>query len=557
MADWSKLELPPIDLGTDKISKIASTLSKYLETLAAIIKTIAKLDTSVSSAVNITLQAILDELNHLITGLLDQSGGYVLYVPLSKKLMTDFYGLGDITPGWMGHLGIFSPTTSDVRWDDPTLNSFIVNANRYSGGNAGFFRTVLNSLYDDGDLNRPQFIRDDDYIGGLVLLLGTSNDPLGFLDDIWRFNGLFRMPDPLPRLPRPMNLTAQVVECIEEDTHLKMDVFLGWETLTSTDIILKELEGVSFYPDRYAIIRCKNNTSSLNATSVVELLETQNLTTGSTSIDGSCEVILEDDYNITITNYLDQNVIAAPSDTYYYTLAWKLKGVSQDKTEKDLPYWHISNVARVTPHMVTTTSIYPDWIRTPSVSSLFPSVAFTIKQLTSYITGLSSRITNTTDILDSYVMTLESEVDKYKNMANVLLSQLAKIQTLFVLPRGGIYLHYFNDYGGNNFFISDLASALMPDSKNTNPPFHRGDEYVTGAVLLSGGPIASVTLFINALKLFFRGKTVESSRINMLANDLEQHITELESDFSKPKISSDNPTSHKVTRFNAKMEAIN
>lgn len=510
MSDWVSLQLKPIDFGADKFGSLVQKMADYLDTLASILDAFLKFVQDFDDPLTQALKAIIDEIKSLIEGLLDQAGGYMLYVPIAKRFQTNFLGLGDITPNWASSLGIFESDVSPIDYNDPGLSKLLTDANRYAGGNAGFFRIILDSLYDTGDLNRPQFYNDADYIGGVTLLTGTGQDPLGILDDLWTLGGMFNLPDSMPRVPRPKNLTAKVLRHTSldaEGSEYEFDTFLTWDPPEPAITTLRDLGGATVYPDRYAIIRCKNDVGALAATNIIDLMGSRSISNGDTSTDGKCTVIYEDTYNLTDVNYLDKNVVAARDDTFYYVIAWKLKGNNPDDVEDSgnettFDYWHISNVARVVPYSTIPDSTYPDWLRTPSVASMFPSIAVMLRRMTAYIEGIAGKIISVSATHDSYVQVLRDEVLFYEQLAGNILAQVEKLENLFKLPASGVYARSFSGLGGNRFFISDLASSLVPKPGKIVPPFHKGDEYVTGVVILAGGPKPSIEAFLSALNLF-------------------------------------------------------
>ena len=460
-------------------------------------------------------------------------GGYILYVPIRKRLMTNFLGLGDITPSWSDKLGMFDNAGSNVSFDDPELNEFLANANRYNGGNGGFFRTVIDSLNDEGDTNRPQFYNEDDYIGGVVLLMGTDFDPLGFLDDIWKFFGMFDGPDTTPKVPRPTGLQVRPLSHISSGV---FDALLSWDVPEVPIYELEDLGGLIMYPERYAIIRAKNNCSVTSAQNVIDLMGKRELSKGDKFGNDSVEVILEEEYNFTKTTYLDKGIPADENDTFYYAVAWKVKTYNagadiNNDSGRSNDYWYISNVARVVPFPTLPASTPPDWRRTPSVASIFPQFAKLLRRLVAEIENFANKLLAGTDLLQQYVDFLKKEVARYEYIVNQILDELAQLQAKLSLPTAGVYTRTFKGSGGNNFLITDLARSLLPGYPNS-PPFHQGDEYVTGAIIMTGGPETGgyktiVNTFINSLGWIFGGGSGDDETAEMLSQ-LGEAITEME-----------------------------
>ena len=186
----------------------------------------------------------------------------------------------------------------------------------------------MDSLEDDGDMNRPQFYDENDYVGGVVLVMGTDFDPLGFLDDIWKFSGIFNGPDMMNKSPRPVDLSARTlqglsIETLQSGEKATFSTLLLWEPAEAPRWRLDDLDGVVVSPYRYAILRGKNTIGALSAGSVVDLMGSRELSEGDTF--GDMTVIHEDIYDITKTNYLDEHIESTTDDSFYYAVAWKLK----------------------------------------------------------------------------------------------------------------------------------------------------------------------------------------------------------------------------------------
>jgi hypothetical protein len=524
---WTRLELNLPDVGVADLTSIIAKLKDFLNTLVNILEVLAALYSALSDPLVALIKSVVEKLKETVESFLEDLGGYVLYVPIRKRLRTDFLGLGDITPNWAGSLGIFGNPNSPIAWDSPELGKFLVDTNRYNGGNAGFFKTVIDSLNDEGDTNRPTFFSESDYVGGTVLVMGTDFDPLGFLDDIWKFSGLFDGPNLLPKVPRPKNLKVRTLNGISGGS---FSTLLLWDPPEVPVHTLEDLGGVVLFPSRYAIIRGRNTVGALTATSVIDLMGKRDLHTGDTFSNGNTVVVFEGDYDISKMSYLDEGVSAEEADSFYYAVAWKLRAFNagEDYSEgngTDIDYWHISNVVRVTPFPTLPASTPPDWLRTPSIASIFPQFAAVLRLMVAQIEAFSARLVGGDTMLRNYVDFLKSEVLRYEKIVQDILDDLSKLSSKLSLPTAGVYMRTFKGVGGNDFLISDLAASLLPSFPGA-PPFHRGDEYVTGAVLLAGGPETLVDGFISALSWIFG--TPSNDGMSEMLEELGEAITLVE-----------------------------
>lgn len=503
---WKKLEISVPDVGTGNLTDLIDKIKKFLEALIGILDTILMFLAALTDPLTAIIKKLIEKLKEVVEGFLEDLGGYMLFVPIRKRIKTNFLGLGDVTPSWAGELGVFGQPSSAVDPDDGPLNEFLVNANRYNGGNAGFFKTVVESLQDEGDVNRPQFLEEDDYVGGVVLVMGTDFDPLGFLDDIWKLSGIFDGPDLTPKVPRPKGLQARTIQGISNGGFTTL---LLWEAPEVPVWSLEDLGGIILYPARYAIIRGRNTIGALGAGSVVDLMGKRDISIGDTFSNGDMEVIYEGEYDITKVSYLDEEISASKDDSFYYAVAWKLNAHNAGETitegsGTEIDYWYISNVVRVTPFPTLPASTPPDWYRTPSIASIFPEFAAILRKLVAQIEAFASKLLGATDMLKAYVDFLKSEVARYEKIVSEILDSIAKLEAKFQLPTAGVYTRTFKGKGGNDFLISDLAASFLPDEAN-RPPFSRGDEYVTGVVLMTGGPESAVDGLISGLSWIFGG----------------------------------------------------
>jgi hypothetical protein len=508
MAGWKKFEIKLPDIPTGDLTGIIEKIKEFINVIVTILDTILNLIAAFLDPLASAIKAIINAIKKAIESFLEDMGVYLLYVPIRKRLMTNFLGFGDITPEWASDSMLFSEPQSAISADDPVLNEFIVNANRYNGGNGGFFRTVLESLSDEGDINRPQFDNDSDYVGGLIILMGTDFDPLGFLDDIWRLFGLFGdlFPDTVPKLPRPKNLRGRAITKVLGGS---FSVLLNWDPVEVPLVHIEDLGGTMYYPTRYAVIRVKNDVRALSAASVIDLMGTRKLSVGTKFNGGNAVIVAEEELDISSVSYIDSNVSATKDDAFYYAIAWKLTAYNQDDTVSQdtgtpLDYWYISNVVRVVPFPTLPTATPPNWIRTPSIASLFPPFADLLRRFVLELENLADKLLGVVDLLKQYVDFLKSEIARYEALINYILDEIAKLTALFDLPTAGIYMRTFKGKGGNIFFETDLAKSLLPGYPGC-PPFNKGDEFVTGVIIMTGGYLPDVEAFIAALELFFGG----------------------------------------------------
>ena len=549
---WNKLELV-IDLNTDwtkPIIALIDQLKALLTAIETIIEAILNTLLLAADALVEALKAIIALIKETIEGLLEDISLYILVVPIRKRFMSNFYKSTDLTPpAWGGNSGtsLFSEEFNIRAKKDEKLSSFLVDVNRYNGGNHGFFRTVLESLHDPGDLSRPQFTSPNDYVGGAVFLMGTNLDPFGLLDDLWSFLSLFGgliKDSGVRKIPKPGGLKAQVIAAPPSGAQLakvgKMSVLLTWNPLEIGQTRIADFGDIYLKPDRYAIIRIKNDPSCGRASNVVDLMGTRELTQGLKF--QNAEVIVESEFSIASVSYVDADVPTTKEDSFSYAVAWKLKGsgrltaISDLYEDVEIGYFYLSNVVRVTPYPKYPASTPPDWIRSPTLEELLPEFGYLLRKFVMYIEEFADKIVSNVDYYKQYIQLLKNEVDRYAALAQYILDQLKKLLALFNLPNitGGLYMRTFFGQGGNDFFLRDLGSSLSPSFEDA-PPFTKGDEYVTGLVILSGGPQFVVEPAMALINLLWGG-AVSNPLMDSIANlgqQLDSYSTAFDDQFKQ------------------------
>jgi hypothetical protein len=540
-AAWGKLELAIPDFGPlERIAKIIDELRKVLTAVVNLLEVIANLIIGLKDAAAALIKEIIDQIKAFIEGLFEDAGIYAIFIPNGKRFNTTFAGFGDITPPASK---LFAPAPTDLVMSDDT-RKFLVNVNRYNGGNAGFYRQVAASLQDKGDRNRPQFMSEADWVGGLVMMIGTNIDPFGFLDDLWRLKGTFGQlfkATGETKVPKPENLQAYALvkptSLAKPANGKKLSVLLKWDTLDVPFVTLPDMGGIIVVPKRRAIFAIRNNIQASTANNVIELVGTRNIT-ASTKHGNDIWVVNEGEYKLGENSLIIRDLPIDDGDIYHFAMAWQLTaydGVNSiiaeaggwsASTGKNLGYWDLSNMPQLYPFPTSPDSTPPDWVRTPSVAELIPPIAYFIRNVAGYLEAIAARLEVPGNLLKDYVAFLKAEMLRYEAIVTDILLQIRSITELLRLPEklGGVYLRAFQGSGGNQYFLSDLANSLSEGFPNA-PPFHRGDEYVMGVVLMTGGPKARVVASTALLEAIFVGGTGE---VEVLADTLGDAIGGLE-----------------------------
>lgn len=536
VGSWGKLQIGAPDFSDfESLSAWIDTFKETLTLVANLLDEILPLISEFPDPIEAATKATLAALQNLIEDFVDKAGIYLLYVPMGKRFATNASTLCDVTPD---AASVMFP--KDAGLNSAKLSAgqkrFLVQTNRMSGGNAGFYRLVRDSLTDVGDRNRPQFDVEHDWIAGLTMIVGTAWDPLGLLDDIWRLKGMFGdtvAGSITTELPGAPNLKVEALDKppdIETGTKGKFTALLKWDSREFPITRIASLGDTVIGVERIAIIMVKNDISAVNSENIVQLMGTRDIKQGDTF--GAATVVYEDRYNISKVSHLHTVEDIDLDDTYYFTVAYKnIAWLSDQNWTVDpgtsLGYWELSNFANVSPDPALPGSTAPDWDRTPSVGEMFPDLGYLMKVIYGWVDNMTSRIVGVSDFLSSYIEFLRNEAGRYASLARQISTQIQKILEIFTLPTatGGVYVRPFVGQGGNQFLMSDLAESLSEDYHDA-PPFHNGDEYVTGFVILAGGPSEGEVRA--ALELFTLIFNVEDEEKVNILDDVGDAVTQLE-----------------------------
>ena len=545
VGEWGKLEIKTPDLRPlEQLADWIDLLKEGLRTTVEILETILTFLSALVDPLVTAIKLIIEKIKEAISSLLDDVGIYGILIPNNKRFYTSFMGLGDVTPPALTKL--FPP---DQGLNDPNISPeqrrFLINANKFNGGNAGFYRTTMLSMHDRGDRNRPQFTSPDDWVGGLVIMTGTNIDPFGLLDALWAIKGLFGNlfeSNYLTKVPTAKNLRGEALTRPGPNggSGGKFSVLLEWDSMDVPFNRIPDLGNTVIVPERQAIIMVKNDIQAATATNVVQLMgsafegdigdpENRNLTQGLTTPSGKAKVIYEDEFSIGKTSHIYEIEDVNVDDTYYFALAYKNKAWKSDENWTVNPgyalgYWDTSNVARVSPFPTLPGSTPPDWIRTPSFADLMPDLAYLLRLMVAKLEDLANRLLGAADLFKKYIEFLKAEILRYEALVNDILERIQKILRMLALPQLalGVYARTFQGLGGNQYFLSDLAESLDEGYPNA-PPFHRGDEYVMGVILMTGGSKAIVDVFVTILSLLFGVQTtVGDNLMDSLGDAIDQ-----------------------------------
>jgi hypothetical protein len=521
LTQWKSLELPdaPVEL-TDPIAKLAEIGKNTVAILTAIRAVLNLLaQTSIElDPVKLLLSASILAIEEGLNTLLEDAGLYALFVPVQRKVIVapriqEALALTGLSAGIPPRVRDVATLLVQARLASQNRDVVAFLNNGATGGNVGFYRTVVEATYDDADPNRPTF-GVNDYVAGVYVVAGAP-DYLQLLSLVAALDGLFVPPmsDGLskPGLPVPQDLRVQPVQSLQGTP----GAYLQWRPQVA--FIRVPTLDVSCLITHVAIIRSRS-PKSLNAVSPEALFGTNQLTVGLASPSDPDTVVLDvldyADIKRPMPNtYSDFSGELENGGVYYYHACYRIKvgsfsDVASGATFPDRGFYKLSGVGVVTATNRAVRSgrgARPDWVRTPSVVSLMPLLGELTTLLLGTLKNYKASATGIGDNFRTYVKFLQDQIDRFATALLSLSGLVSKFTSITTQSIDvGAYARAFAGKGGVDFMLADLGTSLLPGNTDPQrPPFDRGDEFVTGTVVLVGGPseerVRVVATMINTL----------------------------------------------------------
>jgi hypothetical protein len=536
---WTSFELPIVPSALTTAAKnlgtVAQTTGTVLTVLKNLLKTLAALEINSLSISQKLIQTAVKTIEDNLKTLLSDSGVYVLHVPPRKRVEIPAVvqaamsraGLSDLPPVQLST----SLLALDASLGEEAKTSLrrILQAN---GGNLGFCRTVLESLTDSGDANRPQPL-DTDYVYALYVVAGSDDyrQLLEFmsLTKILFSAGSTAIDSSSPGIPSPQNIRArQVVNGASPGALIEWDY--------SPAIINRPNLSLVIQIKRVAVVRAQE-PSVLSASTFKQLFGSASVTKGLKV--GTVEVIDIQDYNPLAPprSALDLSSLVNGQD-YYYAAGFELslgdnqeiaQGQGAIHTFDRLSNWS-KLVSRSAPAR-TAAGTPPDWIRTPSVMSLMPELSTVLQTLVAQVTQLAGQASGFGDLLKDQVSYLEQEIEDFESTASNVLAKINQLTGLLSgsIGSAGAYIRTTDGRGGLPFLTEDLTHAFQEDSA---PPFTHGTEFVTGMVILAhASSSAALTPVKTALNLLFGNGGSAVSAVRQAIAQIDVELAQVENLF--------------------------
>ena len=422
----------------------------------------------------IAASALVSSLDALVSG----TKAHVIVIPVSKAIP--------------GPPATRAPATVDdlQTWLDIRLGPPVGTAEAYqalvagSGGNAGFYRAFLESLFDAGDPNRPQFVRQSDAVTMIVIMSGASSyAAVAHAASI--FDQLVKPPGPIGGaggrvIPVPQNVVTKPVSAASGG---RIAVQISWDPPPAV-ITLPYFPGLSLSIRRYAVIRM-TKASAPATRGVLDLFQTQSLTEGMASRD-AVVVAIGSGLN---SRFLDPSPPSDPASPLYYCVAWEVE-IAEPSGSTVMPFDQVSGVAKVaaTAPPPTHAGAPPDWITVGRALGAFPELENAARRLLAQVGSIVGGSPSPVSRLSSALGVAATMADRLSARADDLMTDVTRLQASLSRPAPSIHaIQVTSGTGGNAFLAAELARRLEDVSDPSRPPFDSG-EYVCGVCIVAGAP---------------------------------------------------------------------
>lgn len=504
----------------DAVGRAARAMTGGLPAVRAALETLrvqARLLTALATdptkpsvaAANAILKALLSAIRGVLTSLLDDTGVYMLVIPLPKKGLAALLSAPppeDATNQVRFPTGgILGPVRSS-RVYRQLLNPETL----FTGGNAHYFKTIAESLYDKGDTNRPAFDRSENWAYCAVIAgaedVGSALTLARALDQIF---------GPDPRSPTDRGAARLVPSGFTGALSPRgYRPLLRWNPVPVTRV-LENLGNVTVTVTRYMIVSATDwqftNTSNLDAVFTGTLAE------GLTGRYGA-KILAIKPYDGLTTQWTGSEEIPA-GESRYYTVCFETRYNANVLSDEDEESRNLGFSEYATPVAIerprngqrtaTVDSKRPDWRRSPSVATLFPAVNNVVDRVLTYLDAIERGSQTFTDVNDQYLTFLNKQIDRFEAKARELSTVTDQLTRLAEASRalGGAQVRIAKGTGNAQSMLSDLLGSFEENDSLPlafqPPPYVAGTEFTCGVFLLGLGP--DVTAFIDLFNSLFGG----------------------------------------------------
>jgi hypothetical protein len=521
--------------------------------------------TATQNAVNQAIKEGVAAAKELINQIMLSTGCYVLLVPLPKKTLirpellnsTDKAGL---SPSYFPAGPFFKDMNETTRQDLYNKIDFryIFSPDASNiGGNMYLIKTVIESMYDGGDINRPRWQGKMYWGYGTVVIGGIDYSQVAnlivYLDKI--FSGVTRNNN--GSLDRgqtsyvPSNITVRIAYAEGVNNP---HVIISWPPV-SPKKNLPSFNSSRLIPIRMAIIR-STNFQICNAKLITDLFNTADIKENDTGTYGST-VITEGRFDAITSSFIDYTELVEGT-TYYYIVTFKTKLITADSTIES-PYHILSSIGQIKYSAKNTSTLSPskppDWIRTPSIASIIPPLAQAVYEITLLLDKLVAGSQSYVDRRQAYMAFIDEQINRYTTKTLNILNQIQRLLQIFIAPTvliGG-HVKIDTNYGTVSEFLTSYINAITDPIDPNRPKYEDGTEYITSLIFLAAAPgPAPVNNLVAACRALFEPLPADSP-ITTALNTINQNLNTVEQSVIDELAG---PTSITSNTFNPDMTAL-
>lgn len=541
---WKRLQpkIPPeIQEVSTKVVEGLNAVKSALELAQASIEiTQTLVQTQAGAAVTLTnraIQLVIDAVQGLLDSFLDDTGAYILLVPLPKKGLVAIAAQPD-TPDEPGSNYVGFPdsallsalpeaTAASLR-ASPSFAAIFDTSTLSLGGNAYLVQTIAKSIYDAGDRNRPQFTGDNYW--AYAMTVAGAPDITALLTALTFLDRFFAP----PRSANSMSASRGVLDIVASQVRANPSgrgrtPVIEWDRVPSF-VPLTSYDQSTVVARRYAIIRTTDFRTK-TATSILDIFPTAEITEGMTG-PGGAKVLKIGNYDGLRNRYVDTEALQAGT-TYYYFVAFQARVMNsmagpdsgnsrprspgEDPDEvtpryTDLPFGLVSSSAEwrapasAAQLSSTRLSQAPDWYRTKSVAAVMPGLERFLDIVNELLESFRQSALGVSGRAREYLNQIASVVTQLEKRIEDLQQAVGKFTAIFSNVNVGVYATTGTGKGPAGSFIADVVQAIDDQADENRPPFDVGDEYVVAAIVAVVSPDAAVVATAKTLlDLIFGG----------------------------------------------------
>lgn len=480
---WKNIEvtMPNVSAVLDSV-KAASVVLDAIDLAYEIISPIIRLLLAAQSSIDgvgATGVAAIQAAKILVQSLNSEAGVYLLSVPVlasSKGTISPPHmpirSLGDIASAY----GVAQPAADDNR-----------------AGNYGLFKTIVESLYDTGDISRPSL--DPRKYTAATLLVYGGDTFIEALPQIVALSELFGRAVPIPIhgyvLPVPRNVKLRSIPTPAKSVYARVLVNIG-SMVQSTSLVVRwdadapytRLPGYANTTTRRIAWRIYVKPNSrIEAGEDLATYQAYQGEIVSASVPSVGTLYEDNSYGAVLTG-LD------PDQVYYVSVAYVVeiydsstgaKTTIQPVTSSLSDQQRVRMRERPTPRQFSR-GIPPDWIALKSSLGAIPAVADAVERLSVELELLEANISGNTQQASATLAAALAVPQRVKEKLLSITDQVARAARVVAQANGGVWVTAYASKGGEAGLIQWLQHELLDEGVPNQPPFRKGTG-VVGAMM--------------------------------------------------------------------------